>query len=192
MMTYPTLEGISIRLVPLTLEHAEEFLDAADQQTFEHFLETPDWTVEGIKDLIAKRQSDGFVMAAVEIETGRLVGSSTFFDISKEHRSLEIGHTWISPSLRGTAVNPEMKYLMLRHAFDTWGMNRIQLKCDEQNLRSQAAIAKLGAVREGVLRSHMIVQGGRRRNTVFFSILKEEWPQVSEGLLKRLSRLKTV
>jgi RimJ/RimL family protein N-acetyltransferase len=103
-----------------------------------------------------------------------------------KHRRIEIGSTWYRPELWGTAINPECKLLLLAHAFEVLGVNRVALITDGQNERSQAAIAKLGAVREGVLRSHMVVQGGRVRDTVVFSITATEWPAVRQRLVGRV------
>jgi RimJ/RimL family protein N-acetyltransferase len=107
--------------------------------------------------------------------------------VALAHRRLEIGSTWYEPAARGTAVNPACKLLLLAHAFDVIGVNRVALVTDARNARSQAAIARLGAAREGVLRANMITQGGRVRDTVIFSIVAAEWPAVRAGLLARLA-----
>lgn len=117
--------------------------------------------------------------------TGRIIATSSFHHISPPNRTVEIGSTFLRPEVRGTAVNPEMKLLMLEHAFSR-GALRVQLTVDNRNQRSQRAVAKLGAVREGVLRRHLVTWTGHLRDTVVFSILAEEWPQVRDGLLKRL------
>jgi RimJ/RimL family protein N-acetyltransferase len=100
---------------------------------------------------------------------------------------VEIGSTWYTPDVWGTRVNPECKLLLLAHAFDALGMNRVSLCTDARNARSQAAIEKLGAVKEGVLRSHMVTQGGRIRDSVLYSIVIEEWPEVKARLAARLA-----
>jgi RimJ/RimL family protein N-acetyltransferase len=120
--------------------------------------------------------------------TGRYIGVTTYLDIRPAHRGLEIGSTWIGRSYHGTDVNPEMKYLLLRHAFETLGAMRVQLKTDERNVQSQRAIAKLGAMREGVLRKHYVMPDGFVRNSVMFSVTDEEWPRVRSGLEERLGR----
>jgi RimJ/RimL family protein N-acetyltransferase len=119
-------------------------------------------------------------------ESGQPVGSTSYFDIRSAHRGLEIGYTWYAVPYQGTQVNPENKYLLLRHAFETLGAIRVQLKTDKRNLRSQAAIAKLGAKLEGTLRKHSIMEDGYIRDTVMFSITDEEWPGVKAGLEARL------
>jgi N-acetyltransferase len=125
---------------------------------------------------------------AVVRQTDReCLGSSSYLDIALDHKRVEIGATWYHPSVWATSVNPDAKLLLLTHAFDTLGCNRVSLVTDGLNHRSQSAIAKLGATREGVLRSHMVVHDGRIRDTVVFSIVRSEWPAVRERLLSRLS-----
>ncbi|HEX5818420.1 MAG TPA: GNAT family protein, partial [Gemmatimonadales bacterium] len=124
---------------------------------------------------------------AVRLADGRLVGSSSYLDITPAHRRLEIGATWYHPDVWATAVNPECKLLLLTHAFEVLQVNRVALVTDALNLRSQAAIARLGAVREGVLRADRITQTGRVRDSVIFSIVAAEWPAVRHGLERRLA-----
>jgi RimJ/RimL family protein N-acetyltransferase len=119
-------------------------------------------------------------------ESEQPIGLSCYLDIRPFDRGLEIGSTWIARAHQGTAVNPESKYLLLRHAFETLGAIRVQLKTDLRNLRSQTAIAKLGALREGVLRNHMVMADGYYRNSVMFSVIDAEWPAVKAGLVARL------
>ena len=126
--------------------------------------------------------------AVVRIKDGAVVGSTSFLDPMPPHRRVEIGHTWYSPAVWSSAVNPESKLLMLTYAFESWGMTRVSFNVDAINLRSQAAVAKLGGVREGILRQHAVVHTGRVRDTVVFSILTTEWPVVRERLTERLVR----
>jgi RimJ/RimL family protein N-acetyltransferase len=114
------------------------------------------------------------------------VGTTSYFDIRPEHRGLEIGYTWLGKAYQGTHINPENKYLLLRHAFETLGAIRVQLKTDRRNLQSQAAIAKLGAKLEGTLRKHSIMEDGYIRDAVMFSVIDLEWPEVKAGLERRL------
>ena len=116
----------------------------------------------------------------------QLIGSTRFYDIQPSHASLSIGYTWYIPEVWGTYVNPEAKLLLLQHAFEALNLNRVQLKTDMKNLRSRAAIKKLGAKEEGVLRQHMILDRGVIRDTVIFSIIKPEWPVVKANLQRRL------
>jgi ribosomal-protein-alanine N-acetyltransferase len=114
------------------------------------------------------------------------VGMTGYLDIRPPHRGLEIGRTWIAKSHQGTKVNPESKYLLLRHAFEDLGAARVQFKTDVHNLQSQRAIEKLGAQREGVLRRYQMRSNGFLRDTMVFSLIAEEWPQAKAGLEERL------
>ncbi len=115
-----------------------------------------------------------------------IVGSTRFLDISTANKSAEIGFTWYHPSVWRTNVNTQCKYLMLTHAFDNWKLNRVFFKTDLRNIRSQEAIARLGAVKEGVLRQDRMISDGHIRDTVYFGILKEEWPNVKKHLLQKM------
>ena len=129
---------------------------------------------------------DSLVYSILWKETGEPVGSTGYLEIRERHRSVEIGRTWIGKAWQGTRVNPESKYLLLRHAFETLGALRVQFKTDSNNLHSQRAIEKLGAMREGVLRRYQIRSNGLPRDTVMYSLIADEWPAVREGLLGRL------
>jgi RimJ/RimL family protein N-acetyltransferase len=122
--------------------------------------------------------------AIINLASGRAVGSTRYMDISRPDRRLEIGWTWLAPDLWRTPLNTECKYLLMRHAFETPGCLRVQLKTDLRNTRSQQAIERLGAAREGVLRKHMILalKGNYQRSTVIYSIIDAEWPAVKERL----------
>ncbi len=115
-----------------------------------------------------------------------IVGSTRFLNIELAHKRVEIGHTWYRRDVWGGAVNPSCKYVLFAFGFDDLGLNRIELKCDARNARSRAAILKLGATEEGTLRRHMVMFDGYVRDTVYFSVLKDEWPQVRTGLERRL------
>ena len=121
------------------------------------------------------------------IATGEPIGSTRFWKLDRANRTVEIGHTWISASYQRTAVNTEMKLLMLTHAFETLNCVRVQFQTDELNAKSRAAIARLGAKEEGILRNERIMPDGRVRNTVMFSILDSEWPDVKSKLIARLA-----
>ena len=131
---------------------------------------------------------DYVAWATVDAASGRAIGASRFGDIAPEHGRVEIGWTWIAPSHQRTAVNTEAKLLQLGYAFDQLGATRVALKTDGRNLRSQAAIERLGAQREGTLRRHVRLPDGFIRDTVYFSILAEEWPAVKARLEERLAR----
>jgi RimJ/RimL family protein N-acetyltransferase len=187
----PTLTGRSVRLEPLTAAHRDGLRAAADdERIWQHTLVVargPGFDA-WFDDALAQQRAGRQVPLAVRaLAGGRLVGSTSYLDPSERHRRVEIGSTWYSPDVWGTAVNPECKLLLLRHAFEVLGANRVSFVTDARNERSQAAIAKLGAVREGVLRAHMVTQGGRVRDSVLFSIVAAEWPRVSEKLGARLA-----
>lgn len=190
-MTVPPLAGRVVALEPLAEAHRELLRAAADDPRI--------WTVtlsrgDGagfdpwFDDALAERAAGRRVPFAVRrVADGRWVGSTSYLDVALHHRRLEIGSTWYAPDTWGSAVNPACKLLLFAHAFDVVGVNRVALVTDALNLRSQAAIAKLGAVREGVLRAHMLAQGGRVRDTVVFSVVAAEWPAVRARLLARLA-----
>jgi RimJ/RimL family protein N-acetyltransferase len=121
-------------------------------------------------------------------KSNTIVGSTRLADIQPHHRTMEIGWTWIARSHQRTAVNTEAKYLMLRHAFEQMDARRVMLKTDETNVKSRAAIARIGAKQEGILRNHMLVWGGRNRNSVIFSIVAEEWPEAKRNLEAKLAQ----
>ncbi|MFO0803975.1 MAG: GNAT family protein [Gemmataceae bacterium] len=186
------LAGRQVRLEPLAEEHREPLrLAADDDRIWEHMTILArgpgfdEWFDTAIRQ---HRENKRVPWAVRRIADEALIGSTSFLDPVSEHRRVEIGATWYRPDTWATTVNPECKLLLMTHAFETLGWNRVQYVTDIRNERSQAAIAKLGAKREGVLRSHMITRGGRIRDSVVFAITKDEWPQVKEGLLTRLSR----
>lgn len=126
----------------------------------------------------------------VERSSDRVIGSTRFLSIVPHHRRLEIGYTWVAPAWQRTAVNTEAKLLMLTHAFNTLGALRVEFKTDSLNEKSRAALLGIGAKEEGTLRNHMITDTGRRRHSVYFSVIEEEWPQVRLHLEARLARIK--
>ncbi len=134
-------------------------------------------------------QADGTALPFVTRENagGRIVGSTRFANIDKPNRHMEIGWTWITPPRQRTAVNSEAKYLMLRHAFETLGCIRVELKTDSLNTQSRTAIERLGAQHEGVFRNHMLCYDGRIRHSAWYSIIDTEWPDVKAGLEQKLS-----
>ena len=183
------LEGRYVRLEPIEERHRDELLAAAaeDAATFRYM--TMDLSAGATlwPAYLADAQRPEYVAwATVEQATGRAVGSSRFGDIAPEHGRVEIGWTWIAPSRQRTAVNTEAKLLQLSYAFDTLGAGRVALKTDGRNERSQRAIERLGASREGVLRRHLRLPDGFVRDTVYYSILADEWPVVKAGLEQRL------
>lgn len=184
-----TLTGRVVRLEPLHPDHAPGLLAAADPELFRFTPQGPrEWTVGGFLADIAKVNAipDTLAFAIIHQPTGAVIGRTTYMEIRPEHRGLEIGRTWLARAHQGTAVNPEMKYLLMRHAFESLGAIRVQYKTGHTNLHSQRAIAKLGATREGVLRNHMIQPDGSLRDTVVFSITAAEWPAIKAALELRI------
>lgn len=196
--TTPTLEGSTVRLEPLRREHAQLFWDVAqgDVEDIFRWIPYPMRTPEDFQKLIdnafhEQDRGESVVFATVERKSGRTIGSTRFMNIDRANRRVEIGSTWIAPPWQRTAVNSEAKYLMLRHAFEVWQCIRVELKTDALNEKSRNAILRLGAKQEGTLRRHLITWTGRVRDTVYFSILDSEWPDVKrrlEGYLENKER----
>lgn len=186
-----TLAGQFVRLEPLDERHRDDLLAAAaeDSSTFRYMGTDLSLGPDAWAPYLADAQRPEYVAwATVDAATGRAVGSTRFGDIAPEHGRVEIGWTWIAPSHQRRATNTEAKLLQLTYAFDVLGATRVALKTDGRNLRSQAAIERLGAQREGALRRHMRMPDGFIRDTVYFSILDDEWPAVKARLEERLAR----
>lgn len=135
-----------------------------------------------------QKEGKALPFATIEIASGRPIGSTRFGNIDTANRRVEIGWTWIARPWRRTLVNTEAKYLMLRHAFETLGCARVEFKTDVLNERSRRALLRIGAKEEGILRSHMIVRDGRIRDSVYYSIIASEWPEVKARLSQKLER----
>ena len=185
-----TLQGSHVLLRPLVMADGPALFAATPPTTFPYFLSWPrDWTPAAfsafIENHLANPKTRAF--AVVDLASGGVIGSTSYLDIDPANRCIEIGATWYAPSHRGTLINPECKLLLLGHAFEALQCVRVTLKCDARNLHSQRAIAKLGATREGTLRKHRIQSDGYVRDTVYFSIIAEEWPRVRDGLVARLA-----
>ncbi|MGD6857831.1 GNAT family N-acetyltransferase [Bacillus infantis] len=190
----PILEGKSVRLSPMREEQSSLLWEAAAHKEIWEYTASKIFSLDEMKSDIRKAEAlekEGKLLAfSVALrESGRLVGSTRFLDILPENKTLEIGSTWYTPEVWRTSVNTECKFLLLRHAFEQWDMNRVQLKTDSRNVRSQKAIERLGAVKEGILRKDRIIADGYARNTVFYSILREEWPEVKENLIQKMGNL---
>jgi N-acetyltransferase len=189
-----TLAGQHVRLEPLTTLHAPQLFAALmiDPSVWQWLPVAPPTTRAEMEALIAAdldAQATGAKVVFTQIEraTGHVAGSTTYLDISRHDRRLEIGSTWIAKPWQRTGINTDAKYLLLRHAFEDLGAVRVQLKTDKRNLQSQAAIERLGAVREGILRKHMLVWDGFVRDTVLYSITEDEWPAVKDCLQLKMA-----
>ena len=187
-----TLTGRVVRLEALSRSHVPELTNAGqDENIWKHMvygtIQTQSQMLELVEELI-RRQEKGtdLPFAVIHLPTSQAIGMTRFMDIRPQDRALEIGGTWYAPSYQRTAVNTESKLLLLTHAFEVVGCIRVQFKTDSRNVQSQQALERIGAVREGVLRSHMVLSDGYIRDSVYYSIIASEWPQVKANLIKRL------
>lgn len=193
ILTPVTLEGRHVRLEPLAQAHHAALcaigLDPELWELIPYRVATPEDLAAYIQTARdAQTAGSALPFATVHSPSGQVVGSTRYLNIDQANRRLEIGATWIAAPWRRTAVNTEAKYLMLRHAFETLGCIRVELKTDSLNQRSRNAIRRIGAVEEGTLRQHMITWSGRLRDSVYFSILDSEWPRVKQDLEQKLAR----
>ena len=180
-----TLEGQSVRLVPLALEHAEPLWDALHDRVNEvwAYLGSVDQPASaqdyrGLIELALEAQKAGTELpfAVIDLASGIPIGTTRFLDMSVRHRHAEIGWTWYSPAYWRTSVNTQCKYLLLRHAFEELECIRVQLRTDERNARSRAAIERIGGRLEGIIRKDRLDMSGWQRSSAQYSLLAEEWP----------------
>jgi len=189
----PTLTGTTVRLEPLTLDHVPGLCAVGLDPGLWRWMTS---CVEDEADmerhvqlaLRAHENGSAFPFATVEQASGRVIGSTRFGAIARAFRRVEIGWTWVARPWQRTAVNTEAKYLMLRHAFEVEGCIRVEFKTDVLNTASRNALQRIGAQEEGILRDHVITESGRVRDTIYFSILAREWPDVKATLERRLAR----
>ena len=193
IVTPVTLEGAAVRLEPIRLEHVEIFWEAAKDSLDDIFQWIPYRmkTREDFQHLVEKifeeqERGESAAFATVQRVSGKVIGSTRFMNIDRANRRVEIGSTWIIPAWQRTAVNTEAKFLMLRHAFEEWRCIRVELKTDALNQKSRNAILRIGAKEEGTLRRHVITWTGRARDSVYFSVLDTEWPQMKARLEQKL------
>jgi N-acetyltransferase len=187
------LIGNTIKLSPMELIQVPELWEAAKPEEIWEFtagkVRSLEASLKMVESGIADRERGiSYPFVVKELGTNRIVGSTRFLDISSTHKSVEIGWTWYHPNVWKTRVNTECKFLLLQHAFEVWNLNRVQLKTDSRNIRSQRAIERIGGVKEGILRKDRIIEDGYIRDTVFYSILKEEWPEVRKQLISKLQK----
>jgi len=187
-----TLPGRHIRLEPLTLNHLDGLCEIGLDPELWRWIPAPVRSRENMLDYIRlalQWQTDGTALpfATLEQSTGRVVGCTRYMNIDKPNRHVEIGSTWIGRPWQRTAINTEAKYLMLRHAFETLGCFRVELKTDALNQQSRNAILRIGASQEGIFRKHMVCADGRLRDSVYFSIVDSEWPGVKARLEEKLN-----
>jgi RimJ/RimL family protein N-acetyltransferase len=186
-----TLEGRLIRLEPMRITHLDALCAVGLDPELWRLTVT---RIAGADDmrryieaaLADQREGTALPFVTVWRATGQVIGSTRFGNAAPAHRRVEIGWTWLARPWQRSGANADAKYLMLRHAFETWGMVRVELKTSTLNQQSRGAMKKLGAVEEGVLRRHMINEDGSPRDSVFYSILADEWPRVKARLEERL------
>lgn len=186
-----TLEGQHVRLEPLTQVHADALINAAsDGELWRTTLTViPDpASVASYIEAALDGQSLGKELPFVIINksSNEVVGTTRFYEIRPDDRAAAIGYTWLARSAQRTPINTEAKLLLLTHAFETWQCVRVELITDARNEQSRTAILRLGAKQEGILRKHLILHNGRSRDSVVFSIIDSEWPEVKARLTAKL------
>jgi N-acetyltransferase len=186
------LEGAYVRLEPLSRSHHPGLCEVGLVEQLWRWIPTQVTTPEEMTAYIEtalNEQEAGVSLPFAQCDkaTGQVIGSTRYGNIDRTHHRVEIGWTWIAPSRQRTAVNTEAKYLLLRHAFETLGCLRVELKTDSLNEKSRAAILRIGARQEGIFRNHMITSSGRIRHTVYFSIVDSEWPDIKARLETKLN-----
>ncbi|MDE1858764.1 MAG: GNAT family N-acetyltransferase [Thaumarchaeota archaeon] len=184
------LEGTYVRLEPLRRSHAVPLYEAARRMNWGWMLgplrTRGDVDARIAKGLRGERLDEEYAFAVVLRDGPKVIGSTAYLGVATKHRRAEIGSTWYVPEHWGTVVNPECKYLLLKHAFEDWGAARVQLATDARNLHSQGAILKLGAKYEGRLRNYGVLPDGTLRDTMLYSIVEGEWPAVKRSLIARI------
>jgi RimJ/RimL family protein N-acetyltransferase len=190
------LEGRVVRLEPLARHHEQDLFEAAQDERIWRWMPydasaSPETFHAWLEDALAASESGTeAAFATVDAGTGDPVGSTRYLALRPEHRVLEIGWTWLAPAYWQTGANVEAKMLMLEHAFENLGCLRVELKTDSRNERSRAALAALPAQFEGIFRKHMLVRGGQRRDSAYYSIIDDEWPEVRENLERRRDNIR--
>jgi N-acetyltransferase len=188
------LIGKHVRLEPMTEAHIPGLAEIGVGQNFWDFMlygrMDNDEDMRGwARDILSRgEKGTDLPFVVIQLSSGRVAGATRYLNIMPKDRGLEIGGTWYGAEFQRTAVNTECKYLLLRHAFETLGAIRVQLKTDLRNERSQRAMERIGAKREGILRNHMILPDGRYRDSVYYSILDSEWAEVKKRLEELMDR----
>ncbi len=188
------LNGKYVRLEPMTEDHIPGLAEIGVGQTFWDFMlygrmDSVEDMRNWVKDILSRAEKGtDLPFVAIHLASGKVAGATRYLNIMPKDRGLEIGGTWYGTEYQRTPVNTECKYLLLTHAFERLGCIRVQLKTDLRNVRSQNAIERIGAKREGILRNHMILPSGQFRDSVFYSILDSEWPEVKKRLEAILTR----
>jgi N-acetyltransferase len=179
------LPGRLVTLEPLTRAHLDGLRSAAADERIWRFMVTTD-VERWLADALAEHDS-GARVQFVALSDDVVVGSTSYLSLAPEHLRLEIGNTWMSPTVWDTGANAEAKYLLLRHAFETLGCRRVEFKTDARNDRARAALAALPAEFEGIHRKHMIVREGERRDSAWYAVIDDDWPEVKTALERRIA-----
>ena len=188
------LNGKYVRLEPMTEDHIPGLAEIGVGQTFWDFMlygrmDSVEDMRNWVRDILSRAQNGtDLPFVAIHLASGKVAGATRYLNIMPKDRGLEIGGTWYGTEYQRTPVNTECKYLLLTHAFERLGCIRVQLKTDLRTVRSQRAIERIGAKREGILRNHMILPSGQFRDSVFYSILDSEWPEVKKRLEELIVR----
>ena len=187
-----TLTGRHLRLEPLHIDHVPALVEAGADPAIWAWYPQSAQGPERMRAWVQQAldwQASGVALPFVQMDaaSGQVIGSTRFAAVETSHRRAEIGWTWLNPAFQRTVANTESKYLMLRHAFEVLGLVRVEFKTDSLNQASRRALARIGATEEGTFRNHMIVEGGRRRHSVYFSIIDSDWPTVKAGLERKLA-----
>ncbi|MET9513824.1 GNAT family protein [Streptomyces sp. NPDC002994] len=190
----PTLVGRYVRLEPLTTDHAEGLFEALkDPAVWTWLSKKQPADVAGMRKIVEgmlakQEEGDSIALAQIDVATGAVAGSTSYYEIEPADRGIAIGSTWLGARYQRTGINTEAKLLLLARAFEDLGARRVTWHTDHRNERSQRAIERLGARHEGVLRSHRTRPDGTVRDTVVYSMLRDEWPAAREALTTRLLR----
>jgi N-acetyltransferase len=193
MIATPILDGAKIRLEPMTLKHLAGLEAVAFDDRIWRYMtiwvknrdDLKRWMASALQEEAAGTVLPWVTMLKAE---NRVIGSTRFLDFDQAHKTTELGSTWLAPEFHGSGLNAEAKLLQLRYAFEELGLNRVALKTHHENLQSQVAMRKIGAVEEGTFRNHYVMPDGSARHSVWFSIIREDWPRVRSLLEDRVAR----
>jgi N-acetyltransferase len=192
---FDELVGEKVRIIPMERHHIHGLYEIGNENEIWNHLPKSVSSLNEMKSLVEeamliKETGVEFPFVVLLRDNDKIVGSTRFLDISNTNKSLEIGWTWYNPSVWGTQINTECKYLLLKFCFETLNFLRVQFKTDDRNVRSQKAIEKIGGVKEGTLRNHMIRKDGTSRNSVFYSVIENDWVSVKDKLENTLINCK--
>jgi N-acetyltransferase len=188
-LDFPVLENNRIKLLPLQIEHAKDLFHINSLEVWDFMLKKVKEELDMVEYVASKiklrEQMKALPFVVILKDTNEVVGTTSLYEIDFNHKSCEVGATWYAPKFQRTFVNSDCKYLLLQYCFEELGFIRVQFKTDERNIRSQKAIERLGAVREGILRNEKILEDGFIRNTVLYSIIKDDWSTIKQGFMDR-------